>query len=53
MIWSGIVIPFFANRLGRDHPWNQGKGIEIGLIGMIYLLEQLQKQEKRKTYGEA
>ena len=26
--------------------------IEIGLIGMIYLLEQLQKQEKKKTYGE-
>jgi hypothetical protein len=26
--------------------------IEIGLIGMIYLLGQLQRQEKRKTYGE-
>jgi uncharacterized membrane protein YbhN (UPF0104 family) len=26
--------------------------IEIGLIGMIYLLGQLQKQEKKKTYGE-
>jgi uncharacterized membrane protein YbhN (UPF0104 family) len=27
--------------------------IEIGLIGMIYLLGQLQKQEKKKTYGES
>ncbi|HVP80502.1 MAG TPA: hypothetical protein VMV04_21670 [Thermodesulfobacteriota bacterium] len=27
--------------------------IEIGLVGMVYLLEQLQKQEKKKTYGEA
>ncbi len=27
--------------------------IEIGLIGMIYLLEQLQRQEKKKTCGEA
>jgi uncharacterized membrane protein YbhN (UPF0104 family) len=26
--------------------------IEIGLIGMIYLLGQLQKKEKKKTYGE-
>jgi glycosyltransferase 2 family protein len=26
--------------------------IEIGLIGVIYLLGQLQKQEKKKTYGE-
>ena len=27
--------------------------IEIGLIGMIYLFEQLQRQEKKKTCGEA
>jgi uncharacterized membrane protein YbhN (UPF0104 family) len=26
--------------------------IEIGLIGMVYLLEHLQKREKEKTYGE-
>jgi uncharacterized membrane protein YbhN (UPF0104 family) len=26
--------------------------IEIGLIGMIYLLGQLQKKEKKRTYGE-
>ena len=27
--------------------------IEIGLIGVVYLLGQLQKQEKRKEHGEA
>jgi uncharacterized membrane protein YbhN (UPF0104 family) len=27
--------------------------IEIGLTGMIYLLQQLQKRDKRKTYEEA